>query len=329
MKHAVITAFLGKLRDRFCEYQEPLSIKEKLERLAHIPGVSGAEVVHPYEVESAEAMQSYLSGLKLGIAAVNVNIKADPAFACGSLCSPDPAVRRKALGMIMAAKDYAKALGADKVTCCPLSDGYDYPFHTDYRKSWSRMVDVVREAAAYLPEIPLFMEYKPSETRVHCTLDSAAKALLLCDAVANPNLGVTIDFGHSVYGGESPAEALALVAVSGFPYYVHINDNNGKWDWDLMAGTCNLWLYMEFLYYLKELGYDGWITSDTSPVRQDPIETFAFNVRITDRIWNWLDEIDRGLVRHHLERHEYLPILKMFEPYLFVGVPVMSSVGAR
>src|SRR5450759_905452 len=233
MKHAVITAFLGKLRDRFCEYQEPLSIKEKLERLTHIPGVSGAEVVHPYEVESAEVMQSYLNGLKLGVAAVNVNIKADPTFACGSLCSadpavacgllcsPDPAVRRKELGMIMAAKDYAKELGADKVTCCPLSDGYDYPFHTDYRKSWSRMVDVVREAAAYLHEIPLFMEYKPSETRVHCTLDSAAKALLLCDAVANPNLGVTSDFVRSVYGGESPAEALALVAVSGFPYYVH------------------------------------------------------------------------------------------------------------
>jgi hypothetical protein len=36
--------------------------------------------------------------------------------------------------------------------------------------------------------------------------------------------------------------------MSGVPYYVHINDNNGKWDWDLMAGTNNLWLYVEFLY---------------------------------------------------------------------------------
>ena len=36
---------------------------------------------------------------------------------------------------------------------------------------------------------------------------------------------------------------------------------------------------------LKELGYDGWITSDTSPVRQDPIEVFAFNVRFTNRLW--------------------------------------------
>src|SRR5579872_5448154 len=156
LKHAIITSFLGKLRDRFCEYQAPQSIQQKLERMAQIPGVTGAEVVHPYEIDTVEVMTSHLRRLKLEIAAINVNIKGDPVFAHGSLCSPDAAVRRKACDMIKAAKDYAKALGADKVTCCPLSDGYDYPFHTDYRKSWQRMVEVVGEAAAYLPEIPLF-----------------------------------------------------------------------------------------------------------------------------------------------------------------------------
>jgi xylose isomerase len=181
------------------------------------------------------------------------------------------------------------------------------------------MVECVREAADYLPDMPLYMEYKPSETRVHCTLDSAAKGLLLCNAVGRSNLGITLDIGHSIYGGENPAEALSLIALSGVPYYVHINDNNGKWDWDLMAGTCNLWLYVEFLYHLKELGYDGWITSDTSPVRQDAIETFAFNVRMTDRIWNWLDVVDRDAIRHHLDRQEFLPIMKLMEPFFFVG----------
>lgn len=317
MKHAIITSFLGKLRDRFCEYQEPLSIEQKLEKMTRIPGVTGAEVVHPYEVDTVETMRSHLQRLKLAVSAINVNIKADPVFANGSLCSPEPAIRQKACEMIKAAKDYARALGADKVTCCPLSDGYDYPFHTDYRKAWRRMVEVVSEAAAYLPEITLFMEYKPSETRAHCILDSAAKALLLCDAVGNRNLGVTLDIGHSLYGGETPAEAVSHIAMSGFPYYVHINDNNGKWDWDLMAGTYNFWPYIEFLYYLKELGYDGWITSDSSPVRQDAIETFAFNVRITERIWNWLDQLDRERIGHHLDQHEFMPVLKMLEPFLF------------
>ncbi|HSB17022.1 MAG TPA: sugar phosphate isomerase/epimerase family protein [Bryobacteraceae bacterium] len=317
MKQAIITAFLGRLRDRFCEYQEPLTIAQKLETIAKIPGVRGVEVVYPYEVDPPDVLKSQLDRLHLEVAAVNVNVKADPIFVNGSLSSPDPDVRRKALEFIKGAKDYARAVGADKVTCCPLSDGYDYSFHTHYVRAWERMVEVVREAAAYIPEIPLYLEYKPSETRVHCLLDSAAKTLLLCSAVDNPTLGVTIDVGHSIYGGETPAEALAHCAMSGHPYYVHINDNNGKWDWDLMVGTCNLWAYVEFLFYLKELGYTGWVTSDTSPVRQDPLETFAFNARLTARIWSWLDRIDRDVVRKHLERHEFLPIMKTFESELF------------
>lgn len=318
MKHAIITAFLGSLRDRFCEYQEPRTLEQKFELMHRIPGVAGAEVVFPYEVPEPAALLELLARTGLAVSAVNVNIKGEREFAAGSLTSPDAAIRGRAVDFIKRAKDYARAIGADKVTCCPLSDGYDYPFHTHYVRAWERMVDGVREAASYVPEIPLFMEYKPSETRVHCLLDSAAKTLLLCEAVG-PNVGVTLDIGHSIYGGETPAEALAHVAMSGVPYYVHINDNNGKWDWDLMVGTCNFWGYVEFLYYLKELRYDGWVTSDTSPVRQDVVETFAFNVRMTNRIWAWLDRVDRDFIREHLERHEFLPILKLLEGELFAA----------
>ena len=141
------------------------------------------------------------------------------------------------------------------------------------------------------------------------------------------NVGVTIDIGHSIYGGETPAEALAHVAMSGHPFYVHINDNNGKWDWDLMAGTCNLWGYLEVLYYLMELGYDGWITSDTSPVRLDPIEVFAFNVRFTNRLWEWLEKTDREFIRRHLEQHEFLPILKLLEQQFFVPADLLVAAG--
>jgi hydroxypyruvate isomerase len=92
-----------------------------------------------------------------------------------------------------------------------------------------------------------------------------------------------------------------------------------------MAGTCNPLAYIEFLYYLKELGYDGWITSDSSPVRQDAVEMFAFNVRITNRIWNWLDQVDREEIRRHLDRHEFMPVLKMLEPWLFADVKAGAS----
>jgi xylose isomerase len=279
-------------------------------------------------VDTVPIMQEALARLGLSIAAINVNIKGDPVFVNGALSSPDAKVRAKAIEFIKGGKDMAAAMGADKITCAPLNDGYDYCFQVDYRRAWQRMVDSVKEAAAYRPEVPLFLEYKPSEPRVHCLLDSTAKSLVFLDAVGNGQVGITLDIGHAIYGGESPAEALALISMSGHPYYIHINDNNGKWDWDLMAGTCNLWNYVEFLYYLKELRYEGWVTSDTSPVRQDSFETFAFNVRFTNKIWHWLDSIDRDFIRRSLEKHEFMAILKLLEPHLFGSAGQENAGGA-
>ena len=53
MRHAVLTPFFGILRDRFCEYQEPLPIADKLRRASEVPGVEGVEVIFPDEVREA------------------------------------------------------------------------------------------------------------------------------------------------------------------------------------------------------------------------------------------------------------------------------------
>ena len=41
------------------------------------------------------------------------------------------------------------------------------------------------------------------------------------------------------------------------------------------------------------MDYDGWITADVAPFRQNVSEIFALNVRFTDQVWKWFDEIDR------------------------------------
>lgn len=317
MKQAVICPFFGKLRDRFCEYGEDLSVVQKLERIASIPGVSGVEMVYPHELKDLNEVKGTLTKLGLAVSAVNINVKSDPEFVKGSITSPDPVVRMKAIDYLKKGKDAAAVLGAEQVTCCPLSDGYDYAFHIHYGSAWERMVEVVREAASYRPEITLLLEYKPFETRVHNLLASAAKTILLCQAAGKKGLGVTIDIGHSTFGGEPPADSLMQVAAARLPLYVHTNDNNGKLDWDLIAGSCNVWEYAEFLFYLKEFGYDGWITADVAPFRQDATEIFALNVRFTEQLWKWLDEIDRDAIREHLHKHNFLAVRKMMEPYLF------------
>ena len=317
MKQAIICPFFGRLRDRFCEYGEDLDVVERLEHIARIPGAQGVEMVYPHELRNLDEVKAVLMQLGLAVSAVNVNVKSDPEFVKGSITSPDPGVRAKALEYLKHAKDAAATLGAERVTCCPLSDGYDYPFHVHYASAWDRMVEVVTEAAVYRPDITLHLEYKPFETRVHNLLASAAKTILLCRAAGGKGLGVTIDIGHSTFGGEPPADSLMQVATAGLPFYVHTNDNNGKLDWDLIAGACNVWEFAEFLFYLKELDYNGWITADVAPFRQDAMEVFALNVRFTEQVWKWLDEMDRDAIRDCLHGHDFLTIRKMMEPYIF------------
>ncbi len=305
-KHAVISAFLGQTKDRFHQYNEVRDLDDKLVLASQIPGVSGIEAVFPYEVNDAPGLVASLQQHNLSLSAINVNVKAEPEFRDGGLTSTDKAVRGKAVRFIKEAKDFAKAVGANKVTCCPLGDGYEFNFHCNYAEMWKYLVDSLRDAGEYLPEIPLFIEYKPSETRGRCFVDTAAKTLILLNDIGLNEMGVTIDFGHSMYGNENPAEVVAMLAESKYSYYIHINDNDAKWDWDYMVGTRHLLDYIEFLYYLQEYEYDDFMTSDTSPTRWDIKGTFEVNTRLTNKIWNRLYELDRDTLRTLVSERDYL-----------------------
>jgi xylose isomerase len=254
-----------------------------------------------------------LKKYRLKVAAVNVNVKAEPEFLNGGLTSTKKTVRDKAVRFIKESKDFAAAIGADKVTCCPLGDGFEFSFQCDYRKMWMYLVDAFGECGSYREEIPLFIEYKPSETRGKCFIDSAAKTLCLLHEIGLSTMGVTIDFGHSVYGGEQPAEAVALIAGSPYKLYIHITDNDGKWDWDYFCGTKHFLEYAEFLYYLKKFGYNDYLTSDTSPTRWDIRGTFEANSRITNRIWAMLDKIDDRAFSRLMAGADYLKTWKFIE----------------
>ncbi|MFH2093485.1 MAG: sugar phosphate isomerase/epimerase family protein [Pseudomonadota bacterium] len=317
LKMAIITGFLSQTKDRFHEYNTPLTLDEKFGLMSRIQGYDGVEIVFPYEVSTIDATRQALDKYKLNVAAVNVNVKAEPEFRNGGLTSTDPAIRRKAVQFIRDAKDFAVRIGADKVTCCPLGDGYEFAFQYDYAAAWKHLVDTIGQAADHRRDMPLFIEYKPSETRGHCFVDTAAKALCLLNDIQGDNLGVTLDFGHSVYGNENPAEAVTMLAESRYPYYVHVNDNDGKWDWDYFCGTKHFLDYVEFLYYLKKYRYTGYLTSDTSPTRWDIKGTFEANSRLTNKIWNLLEAMDLSQLETLMQQGDYLETWKFIERNIF------------
>lgn len=317
VRSAVITGFLSQTTDRFHVYNEKKTLEERFQMVTGIEGMTGVEVVYPYEVPDAAALKGLLAKYKLSVSAVNCNVKAEPEFRNGGLTSNDPAVRARAIRFIKESKDYAARIGADKVTCCPLADGYEFSFGCSYRTAWKRLADTFGEAAAHRPEIPLFVEYKPGETRGRCFVDNAAKTLCLLNDIGSERMGVTLDFGHSMYGRENPAEALSLLAASRFPFYIHINDNDARWDWDYMVGTRHMLDYIEFLYYLQEYGYKDFVTSDTSPTRWDIKGTFAHNVRLTNKLWSLLAGLDRKELSRLIEGGDYIATWKFIEKEIF------------
>jgi xylose isomerase len=313
VKCALITAFVSKTKDRFHDYNQDRTLEERLALVSTIEGMSGVEVIVPYEAKDPLRLKALLSQYRLQIAAINVNVKAEPEFRNGGLTSTDPAIRARAVQFIKEAKDFAQAAGADKVTCCPLGDGYEFAFQCDYARMWRYLVETFGEAGSYKPEIPLFIEYKPSETRGRCFVDTAAKTLCLLNDIGIREMGITVDFGHSKYGQENPAEVVALLANSRYPYYIHINDNNARWDWDFMVATHNFLEYVEFLFYLQEYGYRDFLTSDTSPTRWDIRGTFEINTRMSRKIWSLLEGLDRKEFTRLIQQGDFLETWKFIE----------------
>ena len=311
MKQSVIIGFLGKTQDRFCEYQSSKTTREKLALLQRIKGIDGVEMVFPHETATAAETSAMMQEFGLSWAAINANVKKDKSFVAGSLSRPIKEIRDNAVAIIKSAKDYAKAVGAPLVTCCPLSDGYDMLFQVDYKTAWNNMVETIGEAADYLPEIPLFLEPKYSEVRVHCQLDSTAKALLLLKDIGNRHTGITLDLGHSLQSQENPAQMLVTTMETGFDVYIHTNDNDTKADWDLVGGSRHFLNYVELLFWAREYGYDKYFTTDASPRIFDVVDFFERHAEVSLGVWNLVAKLDAKKYRRLMAEENFNELMAL------------------
>ncbi|MBD3242946.1 MAG: TIM barrel protein [Chitinivibrionales bacterium] len=281
-KYSVITGFLGRLKDRFIDYHPARQLDEMLAMAARIKGCEGVELVYPQDFAEPATVKDLLKQHNLGVAAVNLNVKSEDKWRFGSFTNPDPGIRAEAVDYLRRAMDIAADLGCNLVTSAFLNDGEDYPFETDFVAAFDNTVKGVAEGASHRDDVRVALEYKASEPRVHCLIGNAGKAAYIAQLTGRDNVGVNVDIGHALQSQEIPAESIAFLGATGKLFYVHINDNYRNWDWDLVPGTVNLWDYLELLFYLRRVGYDGWITADVFPQRHDQI-------RVMEKTFEWMD----------------------------------------
>jgi len=294
-------------------------MEEMMEMASRIKGCKGLEVVYPQNFSDPVKTKALLQQYSLQVSTVNLNVKGEEIWRFGSFSSVKKDARRAAIDALKTSMDCAAEFGCNMVTTALLGDGSDYPFELDYSRAFKQSVESITEAAEYRSDVKISLEYKMSEPRVHCLFNNAGKMAAFCNAVDKKNVGVTLDVGHALQCGEVPADTVAFLDAIGRLFYIHVNDNYRNWDWDLLPGTVNLWDFIEFMVYLRRVGYTGWITADVFPGRHDPVETMTKTFEWMDFIGELADRFDEKQLFDMMDKKSTYDMLDFMRDTVFAG----------
>jgi len=242
------------------------------DRVKSVDHVTGVELVGNWHITSqnVDFIRENLERTQLKLAAIIPDHFGKKEWGKGAFSSKNPEVRRSAVAHTKEMMDIAAELGCDLVSLWPGQDGYDYLFQGDYIEERGWMEEGIRECCRYRKDIRIALEYKIKEPRTHSYIGTAAQSLLMVHEIGEPNCGVTIDFGHALEGYENVAESVAMLKKYGDKlYHIHMNDNYRYWDDDMIVGSVHTLEYIEFLYWLRRTGYQGWLSMDQYPYRED------------------------------------------------------------
>ncbi|NQU12232.1 TIM barrel protein [bacterium] len=304
----------SRLSDRFVPtgYTEDHPLEKKLEMLAAIEGIDGVSIGYPCPpLRSGTELRRLLERYGLPWAVSDADIYTEPRFKHGSLSNPDPKIRAAALDRVKEAIDGSAEGGAASMNLWLGHDGFDYAFQGHYDDAWNWILDGLAEIAAYnTSDMPVCIEPKCKEPRANSYLANTGKALWALQKINSPKLGLTLDFGHSLAALENPAEAAVLALREHRLKQIHINDNRRDWDLDLVPGSATVWEHIEFYYWLRKLGYDGWFSADVFTYREDGAEALRRVVQVHRKCTRIADRLLATDVEPQLRAGRHLEMLR-------------------
>jgi L-rhamnose isomerase/sugar isomerase len=213
---------------------------EKLEDVAEVnrhTGVARSVALHiPWDrVSDLGALSDHAGRLGLRLGAVNPNLFQEPGYRLGSLCNPDPAVRRQAVTHVRECIEIAERVGSGVISLW-LADGTNYPGQDSLARRRDRLGESLGEIYAALPAgMELFVEYKPYEPAFYATdLADWGSALLVCQELGE-RAKVLIDLGHHAQA-VNIEQIVVLLQRAGRLGGFHFNDRKYGDD-DLIVGS--------------------------------------------------------------------------------------------
>src|SRR6201996_309476 len=165
-------------------------------------GVAPIMAVHiPWDkVDDYAALATHAKSNGIRIGAVNANVFQDDDYKLGSICNPDPKVRKKALAHLLECVDIMDATGSRDLKLW-FADGTNYPGQDDIAARQDRMAEALAAVYARLgPDQRMLLEYKLFEPSFYTTdVPDWGTALLHCNALGE-KAQVVVDTGHHAPG---------------------------------------------------------------------------------------------------------------------------------
>ncbi|MDA8438786.1 MAG: TIM barrel protein [Propionibacterium sp.] len=299
-------------------YGDPRSVIDAIDLAGQVNDLSVVDLNYPFfgGEFTNDQIKEALDRNKLSVIGITPEMYTRE-FAKGAFTNPDPGVRRRAHELITEACDVVRYFGAEYVKLWPGQDGWDYPFQVDHHALWQNSMDGVGRLASENPDLRFVIEYKPREPRVHMSYSSVARTLLAIEKIGLPNVGILLDFGHALYGGESPADSAALAIDYGRLFGMDVNDNFRSWDDDLVAGTVHPIELFEFFHVLHKNGWEGVWQLDQFPFREDSVAAANHAVDFLKTVSRALDVLDEDALAEAQANHDAVTALRIAQKALF------------
>jgi xylose isomerase len=302
-------------------YGDPVTLPEAIDRAGRVGDLSYVDLTYPFADPDLTLKEVKLALERNSLQVIGITPEIyTRVFAKGAFTNPDAGVREKAHELITEAARIVRELGASYVKLWPGQDGWDYPFQVDHHALWKNSLDGVGRLAEENPDLKFVIEYKPREPRVKMSFDSVARTLLGIEKIGMPNVGILLDFGHSLYGGESPADAAQLAIDYGRLFGMDVNDNLRSWDDDLVAGTVHPLELFEFFYTLRKNSWEGVWQLDQFPFREESVAAARAAIEFLKAVERGLDKLDFAAVQKAQDEHDALTAIRLAQQALFSSV---------
>jgi xylose isomerase len=299
-------------------YGEPVTLLEMIDLAGSVGDLSVVDLTYPFVDPDLKQSDIRAALDRNGLQVIGITPEIyTRVFAKGAFTNPDPGVRRLAHELVTEAAGVVRDFGASYVKLWPGQDGWDYPFQVDHGALWKNSMDGVGRLADENPDLKFVIEYKPREPRVKMSFDSVSRTLLGIEKIGLPNVGILLDFGHSLFGGESPADAAQLAIDYGRLFGMDVNDNLRGWDDDMVAGTVHPIELFEFFWTLRKNNWEGVWQLDQFPFREDSVQAAKDAIAFLKRVHRSLDRLDVAALTAAQERHDALAALRIAQQALY------------